>query len=657
MSAPRPVSAPEAIAGLEDLFEALPALVAYLEGPDHVFRFANQRYLETVGGRPTLGRSVIESIPEAEGQGFVALLDEVRETGRPYVGREVRVALERGPSGGPEERFVDFTYQPVPGPSGDVVGILVHAVDVTEAVQAREALQQAADEIRALEIEAQEDRFRQAIDNMLESVMMCSPVRDARGRVVDLHIDYVNRAVEEIGGRPPEELKGRLMSGAWPMLAESTLFEQYLRIADTGEPLVLEHLEYEDVIEGTRLWGVFDIRASRIADRLFLVWRDVTERAVRERELLEHQEALAEAQRIAHVGSWRWDADDDTVTWSEEFYRICGFGPEVGPERTRFLSLLSPEGVELVQAAFDEAASTGTAFQIEQTITRPDGEQRTVVITGEANKGRDGSITSTRGTVQDVTDQRLVERALHRSEQRLQEEHETVKILQAAIIPKELPELPGTALSAHYLAASENVGVGGDWYDVFPLDGGLVLLTVGDVAGKGVQAAEAVGQLRNSMRMCAVVDPRPMAVIAAMHRLVALGFSAPFATAVVAIYEPATGRLEWASAGHPPLIHRRASGEAALPGPLPTHPPLGVSDLQLHEPYSVTLAAGDSVVLFTDGLVERRDEPLSQGLDRLVATVGGEATTADAISQALLDANLDPAGRQDDVCLFVLSRE
>lgn len=657
MSVPRPVSAPEAIAGLEDLFEALPALVAYLEGPDHLFRFANRRYLETVGGRPILGRSVKESLPEAEAQGFLALLDEVRATGRPYVGRSVRVALERGLSGGPEHRYIDFTYQPVAGPSGDVAGILVHAVDVTDAVEAQAALQKAAEEIRELERQAQEDRFRQAIDNMLDSVMMCSPVRDADGRVVDLHVDYVNRAAVEVGGRPPEELRGRVMSEAWPMLADTPLFEQYLRIAETGEAVVLDHQAYEDVIDGVAVWGVFDIRASRIGDSLFLVWRDVTERASRERELLEHQEALAEAQRIAHVGSWRWEADDDAVTWSDEFYRICGFDPEVTPSRARFLALLPPEGVATVQAAFDEAAATGTSFQIEQTITRPDGEQRSVIITGEANKGPDGAITATRGTVQDVTDQRLVERALHRSEQRLRQEHETVEILQAAILPKELPDLPGTMLAAHYLAASENVGVGGDWYDVFPLDDGLVLLTVGDVAGKGVQAAEAVGQLRNSMRMCAVLDPRPMAIIAGLHRLVGQGFSAPFATAIVAVYEPATGRLEWASAGHPPLIHRRASGEAAMPGPLPTHPPLGVSDTELHEPYATTLASGDSVVLFTDGLVERRDEPLAEGLERLVATVAGDPRSADDISQALLDANLDPAGRQDDVCLLVLSRD
>jgi serine phosphatase RsbU (regulator of sigma subunit) len=645
-------SGADAVASLEELFEALPALVAYLEGPQHVFRYVNRSYQEALPGRTLIGRTVAEALPEATDFGFAVVADRVWATGQAITGREVVVRIPTA-DGQLLDRFADFTFQPIRRGDGAIEGVLVHAVDVTDDVRARRALEAAADEIRQLEMEAQENRFRQAVDGMLDPAMMCRPVRDDAGEVVDLRVEYANAAADPGAGTGRSSVE-RVLSELWDGIREAGLLAQYVAVAATGEPMVLDDYEYPG-------GGVFDIRATRVGDAVFIVYRDVTGRAEREAEVEHHREALAEAQRIARMGSWVWDQAGDDVRWSDEFYEICGFDPATDrPSREKFLSLLDERAVDDLRAAISSAAEAGARFQLEVRIRRPDGEERVLIVTGEASgdtSGSGGGPATTRGTVQDVTEQRRVEQALRRSEERRQEEHDAVQILQAAILPSELPAIPGASVVARYVAASENVAVGGDFYDVFVLDDERVLLTVGDVAGKGVQAAEAVGQLRNGLRMAAVLDADPMAMVASLNALVGRGFKAPFATAVVAVYHPAEGRLEWASAGHLPLVVRRSSGQAELVGVDPTHPPIGVSGEQLAGPSALTLDAGDAVLLFTDGLIERRGEDLGDSLDALVAAVAEGPVDPAGLVGSVLGRSVGSGVRQDDVCLLALSRD
>ena len=640
-------SGADAVASLEELFEALPALVAYLEGPQHVFRFVNRSYQQILPGRELIGHTIADALPEARGLGFADVADRVWATGQAITGREVLVRIPTG-DGGMVERFADFTFQPIRRAGGVLEGVLVHAVDVTDDVTARHALETAAQEIRQLEVQAQEDRFRQAVDGMLDPVMMCRPLTDDDGRVVDLRVEYANAAADPVAQGLAPAVGGRL-SEVWAGVREAGLLERYVAVAATGEPLVLDDYHYPS-------GGVFDIRATRVGDTVFIVYRDVTGRAEREAEVQHHREALAEAQRIARMGSWVWE--DGQVQWSDELFGICGFDPAVvTPTREAFLALFDDETRSALVAAMRDAAVSGGRFQVEGRIRRLDGEERVLIITGEAAAGDDGELTSTRGTIQDVSEQRRVELALRRSEERRQEEHDAVQILQAAILPSDLPAIPGASVVARYVAASENVAVGGDFYDVFVLEPDLVLLTVGDVAGKGVRAAEAVGQLRNGLRMAAVIDPDPMAVVASLNELVARGFRAPFATAVVAVYRPSDGRLEWASAGHLPLVLRRASGAAELLGVDPTHPPIGVSDARLAPASSVTLGPGDAVLLFTDGLIERRGEDLGDSLDALAVAVAAAPLDPAGLVGAILARSAATGQRQDDVCVLALSRE
>jgi PAS domain S-box-containing protein len=505
-----------------------------------------------------------------------------------------------------------------------------------------------------LEQKSQEDQFRAAVDSMLDPVMMCRAERDGDGVVVDLRVEYVNQSADRGSGRAV----GMLISELWDGIREQGLLDRYLEVATSGEPLALDRYEYVDPSGRTgATGGVFDLRATRIGELVFIVYRDVTERAAREDEVLAHRAALAEAQRIANVGSWQVDVATGEIHWSEQFAEICGLPPEAPAEGRAFLALLPPDAAEELRTAVVTAGATGSRFQLEQELTRVDGDVRSVVITGEATTDNRGRILSTRGTMQDVTDRRFVELALRRSEERLREEHEAVQILQAAILPNELPEIAGATLVARYLAASKGVDVGGDFYDAFVLLDGRVVVTVGDVAGKGVGAAEAVGQLRNSLRMAAVIDPDPHAVVARLNELVALGFPAPFATAIVGVYDPATGALQWAGAGHLPLALRRVDGSVRLLGERPTHPPIGIAGGPFDPPNTHVLAPGESLLFFTDGLVERRNEDLDAGLARLATTVEAGPLDPTALVDEVVRALVGAEGRPDDVCLLLLGRD
>jgi len=127
---------------LADLFQQAPAFFAVLRGPEYVFEMINPLYQELIGQRPVIGKSIREAVPEAEGQGFIALLDDVYKTGKSFVGRRTPIHLARTASQPLEERFLDFVYQPRREPDGAISGIIVLGVDVTESKRAELALMQ-----------------------------------------------------------------------------------------------------------------------------------------------------------------------------------------------------------------------------------------------------------------------------------------------------------------------------------------------------------------------------------------------------------------------------------------------------------------------------------------------------------------------------------
>ena len=227
--------------------------------------------------------------------------------------------------------------------------------------------------------------------------------------------------------------------------------------------------------------------------------------------------------------------------------------------------------------------------------------------------------------------------------------------LQRSMLPDHLPGVPGWSLCADY-SPSSGGDVGGDWYDVVTLPGGSVACVLGDVAGHGITAAGTMSQLRNGLRAYLVEDDSPSAVLTRLSRLAGQLLPMALATATVAVVEPATGRVRVATSGHPPVCHVPVADRARLAPVLPW-PPLGVVTDGTSAPQeaALVLAPGEALVLYSDGLVERRVESLDAGLDRLLdlATGHGDAAT---LCEKLMSECRDPDG-VDDATVLVLSRD
>ncbi len=235
------------------------------------------------------------------------------------------------------------------------------------------------------------------------------------------------------------------------------------------------------------------------------------------------------------------------------------------------------------------------------------------------------------------------------------QEHRIAAELQRGLVPTRLPELPRIEIATYYRAAGAGAVVGGDWYDAFALDRGRLGVVLGDVAGRGIPAASAMGQLRSVTRAFALVsDGRrtPGEVLSCLNSYqLALGADEMF-TEIYAIVDPEQGEITWANAGHLPPVVRSTSGEVeVLEGGdgLVGIQPVTYRNLRLEAAPPATL------VLYTDGLVERRGESLDVGLARLAHAVSSGPDAPAALCQHLRECLLEPGqDQQDDVTAMVV---
>lgn len=254
----------------------------------------------------------------------------------------------------------------------------------------------------------------------------------------------------------------------------------------------------------------------------------------------------------------------------------------------------------------------------------------------------------------------FTEQAAHalRRAQAFEEQQATAELLQRTLLPNTLPDLPGLALAAHYEPADGQAGVevGGDWYDVLPLDGDEVLVVIGDVMGRGITAATVMGQVRSALRAYALLDPSPELVLQRLDRLVStLGVPEQIVTVLVGVVSADRGSVRLASAGHlPPVL--AVPGSSATTVNLPVGPPLG-----LHEGgrggADVLLPPGATLVLCTDGLVESRRTAAEEGLAQLADHLDNLRRSSDQPRDlaAGIVAAMTGVGAGDDRALLLMT--
>ena len=232
-------------------------------------------------------------------------------------------------------------------------------------------------------------------------------------------------------------------------------------------------------------------------------------------------------------------------------------------------------------------------------------------------------------------------------------EQTIAETLQRSVLPSSLPRVEGVQLAARYLPGSAQLDVGGDWFDALRLPDGKLGLVVGDVVGKGVQAAASMAQLRNAIRAFSVERLKPSSVLVRLNRLADEVLDTSFATLAYLTLEPDTGVCRFSSAGHPPPAIAYPDGRVEL---LENGRglPLGTGIRTSYRQETLDLPAGGVVVLYTDGLVERRGRSIDEGLDALQAAMVAAPKDPDRLLEHILEHVVGNEERGDDIALLAV---
>ena len=261
-------------------------------------------------------------------------------------------------------------------------------------------------------------------------------------------------------------------------------------------------------------------------------------------------------------------------------------------------------------------------------------------------------------------------------------ERSTAELLQRTLLPPSLPQCDEISIAARYEPVSEGTVAGGDFYDSFFLPDGRLALVIGDVAGRGVMAATVMGQVRSALRGAALTDPRPESVMTSLDRVVwdldalwpasmplgstrarpGMAFGGElFVTMLYGTVSPETGVVEIASAGHPvpALLSGRVSRDEGNPRgqllDMAVGPPLGLSG---HRPtHRLVLEVGDMLVVYTDGLIERRGEALDAGEARLLEVLADVPPSSPrSVAQLVMESMVPVSGQEDDCAVLTVGR-
>jgi GAF domain-containing protein/anti-sigma regulatory factor (Ser/Thr protein kinase) len=230
-------------------------------------------------------------------------------------------------------------------------------------------------------------------------------------------------------------------------------------------------------------------------------------------------------------------------------------------------------------------------------------------------------------------------------------EQTIAETLQRSVLPSSLPRVDGVELAARYLPGSAQLDVGGDWFDALQLPDGKLGLVVGDVVGKGVEAAASMAQLRNAIRAFSVDRLKPSSVLVRLNKLADEVLDTSFATLAYLTLEPGTGVCRLSSAGHPPPAVAHADGRVELVEGA-RGLPLGTGIRTTYRLHTFELPPGSVVVMYTDGLIERRGRSVDEGLDRLQSALASAPKDPDRLLDHILEHVVGDDERADDIALL-----
>jgi PAS domain S-box-containing protein len=344
--------------------------------------------------------------------------------------------------------------------------------------------------------------------------------------------------------------------------------------------------------------------------------------------------------------------DGTIVRVNRTFEELTGLTRDELVDARRFQDLLSPGGRIYYETHLAPLLHMqGSVGAIAVEIVRADGSRMPALVNSVLRRDDDGEPRSVWTSVFDAADRREYEDELLRASRR---EHEIGLRLQRSLLSGALEATDGCEIEAIYRPAVRDMEVGGDWYDAFWLDEGRTIgLVVGDVVGHGVDAAATMGQLRSAVRALASTGVTPCALLERLNEYSLRYGVGKMCTLVYAELGVTTGLLTFACAGHPPPL-------LAVPGQEPrfawggrSTPLNAFTGESGCDEDTESLPPGSTVVLYTDGLVERRSQPLDDGMERLRATVGrhGSGSVSTLLEQVI--RVVPDVDHGDDICALV----
>jgi len=514
------------------------------------------------------------------------------------------------------------------------------------------------------------------LDSLLDGCMFARAVRDPGGLVTDFRIDHVSDGFRDPSGRGAADLTGRHLLELYPeAVSAGGLFDRCLSVLATGEPqqLSAEAITTQaspgdpaqhaaagatpaDAPPADAVPADVTIRIARLYDGVAIAsgGSHDTDRLA---ALLQH------AQRLGRIGGWEENVRTGEVSWTEAAFALFGLPPGeplgVADLPAHVLAEDIPAVIGFREALLQGRMDSAAAFRV---VRADDGSVRQIRAYGEPVTEPSGTVIAMRGVYQDVSAEfhtRLAFAAareqLADTEERAAVEHRLAIRLQEAITPRsaardEPVEAAGLDVAARYRPSGEGSLVSGDWYDTVLLPSKKVLLVVGDIAGHGLDAVTGMVAVRNSLRGLAITGAGPATLLDWLNRAAAHFTDGVLGTAICGLYDPADRSLHWARAGHlPPILVR--DGRAGQ-FPLPEGLLLGADPDARYTEEVAMLRLGDTLLMFTDGLIERRDEPIDEALATLLQVASRPVGDVGDYADLLLAEAASDTG--DDACLVAV---
>ncbi|MEV6609553.1 SpoIIE family protein phosphatase [Kutzneria sp. NPDC051319] len=488
-------------------------------------------------------------------------------------------------------------------------------------------------------------------DGIMDPALVLGAHVDSTGALVDFRIQHANGSFLDPAGRPRGAVVGALLLEAYPVAAgEEGLFDKVEHVYATGEPFRADTMVLTTLVDQVRLTSTVAVSITRQGHHVLLIWR-IRDETARLASLLHH------AQRLGRVGGFEENLLTGEVTWHSEVFVLHGQSPTARPVPLSELAHhVHPDDTDdvgrLLRTVLHHRRPAAAAFRLQ----RPDGVARHIRVIVEPVLDQDDRPVAVRGAYQDISAQHWTEVALAatqdqlaHTEQQSAARNRLALQLQRAIMPAAQGPIDafGLRIAVRYRPAESENLVGGDWYDAVVLPSKQVLLSVGDIAGHGITAATGMVMLRNALRGLAATGAGPAQLLSWLNQVAHHLTDHVLATAICALYDPRTRVLRWARAGHlPPLLVR---SQQATTLPTIRGLMLGARAEADYEEAEIQLELDDVLVLYTDGLIERKDHVLDESLQQLLEIA---RRPHDALEQRL-DHMLthSNADTDDDTCI------